>query len=76
MFLKSHNQFQRQIPFGLTAKLNGVRGVYTFAGLVTGYILGPAMFKLGGVELVFLTCSVVSVLFLISLKHLNAVKDI
>lgn len=71
MFLRSHNQFQSKIPRNLTAKLNGVRGLYTFAGVTTGYILGPFLHKIGGVELVFLTCSAIALLFFLFLKHLS-----
>jgi hypothetical protein len=71
MFLRSHNQFQREIPRGLTAKLNGVRGLYTFSGITTGYIFGPALYKLGSIELVFMSCSIIALFFFLFLKHLN-----
>lgn len=71
MFLRSHNQFQRKIPHGLTARLNGIRGLYTFTGMTTGYLLGPLLYKSGGIELVFLTCSATALLFLPCLKHLR-----
>ncbi|WP_415263497.1 hypothetical protein [Pseudomonas chlororaphis] len=72
MFLRSHNQFQRQIPHGLTAKLNGVRGLYTFAGVTTGYIFGPFLYSFGGTTLAFSICSAIALLFIISLKHLTS----
>lgn len=71
MFLRSHNQFQRKIPHGLTAKLNGIRGLYTFTGITTGYIFGPVLYKFGGTELAFLTCSVIALLFFMFLSHLH-----
>ncbi|WPO46646.1 hypothetical protein [Pseudomonas sp. S1Bt23] len=73
MFLRSHNQFQRNIPRDLTAKFNGIRGLYTFAGITTGYILGPILYNLGGTGLVFATCSTTALLFFLSLKHLSPI---
>ncbi|MCV4342575.1 MFS transporter [Pseudomonas capsici] len=71
MFLRSHNQFQRTIPHGLSAKLNGIRGLYTFAGITAGYLLGPFLYNAGGIELVFLCCSATALLFFFCLKHLT-----
>lgn len=71
MFLKSHNQFQRQIPPGLTAKLNGVRGLYTFAGVTVGYVAGPVLHNVGGVKLVFLSCSAIALLLFNFVGSLN-----
>lgn len=71
MFLRSHNQFQSKIPKGMTAKLNGVRGMYAFTGITTGYILSPILQKAGGVDLAILACSATALLFLLFLAHLT-----
>lgn len=71
MFLRSHNQFQQKIPPGLSARLNGIRGLYTFSGITTGYILGPFLFATGGIELVFVSCSVTALFFFSLIRHLS-----
>lgn len=71
MFLRSHNQFQRMIPHGLTAKANGTRGLYTFAGVTIGYFAGPLLYEFGGTPLSFATCSVVALLLFRVLHHLR-----
>ncbi|MFQ6592859.1 MFS transporter [Pseudomonas sp. Q1] len=71
MFLRSHNQFQRTIPHGLTAKANGTRGLYTFIGITIGYFAGPLLYKYGGAPLVFTTCCAVALLFFCVLNHLT-----
>lgn len=75
MFLKSHNQFQRQIPPGLTARLNGVRGLYTFFGVTAGYIVGPVLHNVGGVKLVFMSCSAIALLLFIFVGYLNGTRN-
>ena len=74
MFLKSHNQFQRQIPPGLTARLNGVRGLYTFVGVTVGYVAGPVLHHVGGLSLVFLSCSAIALLFFVFVGYLNGTR--
>jgi hypothetical protein len=71
MFLRSHNQFQRIIPHGLTTKFNGARGLYTVMGTTAGYIFGPILHKIGSIELVFMTCSIIALFFFLFLKHLK-----
>lgn len=70
MFLRSHNQFQIKIPKGMSAKFNGIRGMYAFIGVTFGYITGPILQKLGGTEMVLLACSATAILFLLFLGHL------
>lgn len=74
MFLKSHNQFQRQIPLGLTARLNGVRGLYTFVGVTVGYMAGPVLHHVGGLSLVFMSCSAIALLLFIFVGYLNGTR--
>ena len=76
MFLKSHNQFQRQIPSGMTARLNGVRGLYTFFGVAAGYIVGPVLHDIGGVKLVFIACSAIAMLLYIFVGYLNGTRNL
>ena len=71
MFLRSHNQFQIRIPKSMSAKFNGIRGIYAFTGITCGYISGPLLQKIGGVEMVLLTCSATAILFLLFLGHLT-----
>ena len=71
MFLRSHNQFQRMIPHGFTAKANGTRGLYTFVGITIGYFAGPLLYKYGGAPLSFAACSAVALLFFRVLNHLS-----